>query len=303
MRAFRLREILLKASLLAAPACCLVDTIETPVHESRFAPREMFAAEIDACIDDDAACEALCDAAIRPFGWESCEITSTSPNGVMVTGSWTDSEPCAAGRRPRGFVEPARCSATAGDWLARTATLEAASVTAFARLVRSLVRLGAPRPLIADARRAIADELRHTRTVARLAHRLGGAPTAPIIEDRTEPSLVELARENAVEGQVAETFGALVATCQARTAADPHVRRAFVRIARDETRHAQLAHRLAPWLDARLSRSARASIAESRRRATSAIRGEFGLSPDARATLGIPAPTRLRTAAAQLFAA
>jgi hypothetical protein len=53
-------------------------------------------------------------------------------------------------------------------------------------------------------------------------------------------SLEELAVENAVEGCVRETYGALTAIWQARTAKDPSVAAAVRRIARDETRHAAL---------------------------------------------------------------
>ena len=50
--------------------------------------------------------------------------------------------------------------------------------------------------------------------------------------------LEAIAIENAVEGCVRESFGALLATWQAKTAGDARVRAAMKRIARDETRHA-----------------------------------------------------------------
>ena len=52
---------------------------------------------------------------------------------------------------------------------------------------------------------------------------------------------VEIARENAEEGCVRETFGALLAAHQAAYACDPEVREVMTRIAGDELRHAALA--------------------------------------------------------------
>jgi rubrerythrin len=201
-------------------------------------------------------------------------------------------------------VEPEQRSG-AGEWLARLATVEAASVTAFVRLARALERLSAPRSMIAAARRAIADEIVHARIVARLARSHGASPQNPEISEQAEPSLAQLAHENAVEGQVAETFGALIATCQAQHATDPEIRAVFSKIARDEARHAALAHRLAPWLERQLAPDERAAVVDARRSAVAAIAqsGDLGLSAADRELLGVPAPDRLRVAAAATFAA
>ena len=53
--------------------------------------------------------------------------------------------------------------------------------------------------------------------------------------------------ENAREGCVRETFGALIAMHQAERAGDPIIRRAMRRIAEEETRHAELAWEVASW--------------------------------------------------------
>jgi hypothetical protein len=119
-----------------------------------------------------------------------------------------------------------------------------------------------------------------------------------------EPTIAELARENAVEGQVAETFGALLATCQGQLATDPEVRSVFARIAIDEARHAELAHELAPWFDAQLDDETRAKVAAARSEATASIVAGFdaNVSEDDRAVLGIPDAAGLRAAAAHAFA-
>ena len=92
-----------------------------------------------------------------------------------------------------------------------------------------------------------------------LARRFGGAVDAPRVAARAVRSLEELAVENAAEGCARETFGALVATWQARAAGNPLVRGVMARIARDETRHADLAWAVDGWARGRLeSRRARA---------------------------------------------
>ncbi|HEY6460862.1 MAG TPA: ferritin-like domain-containing protein, partial [Polyangiaceae bacterium] len=148
---------------------------------------------------------------------------------------------CGTGRRPRGLrAGLARSSdgSVVGRWLARAAYLEAASVVAFDRLARELAAHGAPRSLQRAARRARGDEIRHARTVTRLAERSGAAVRRPRVAPPRKRSLEAVATENAVEGCVRETLGAALALAQARTAALPEVRRAMRSVARDEVRHA-----------------------------------------------------------------
>ncbi|MCY1008004.1 hypothetical protein OV079_21085 [Nannocystis pusilla] len=80
-------------------------------------------------------------------------------------------------------------------------------------------------------------------------------------------SLEALARENAVEGCVRETFGALVARYQASVAADEPLRRLFAAIAEDELDHAALAWDVATWLNGQLDEAARARAGGRGRRA------------------------------------
>jgi rubrerythrin len=73
-------------------------------------------------------------------------------------------------------------------------------------------------------------------------------------------SLEMLAIENAVEGCVRETFGALVASWQASHAEDSGVARALRSIAADETRHAALAWQIAKWAENKLDCDANARV-------------------------------------------
>jgi rubrerythrin len=91
---------------------------------------------------------------------------------------------------------------------------------------------------------------------------------------------------------VRETFGALQATYQAETAADPRVRRVMAQIAEDETRHAQLAWEIHAWLEPRLSDGQRAQVRAARVEALASLAADLdaGLSRDEYAALGDPTP-------------
>ena len=99
----------------------------------------------------------------------------------------------------------------------------------------------APPSLVAAAERAARDEIRHAAMVSRLAIEHGAQLTPPPRSVKRLPSLFELARENAVEGCVRETYGALVCMLQAEAAAEPRLRKQMAAIASDEARHAALA--------------------------------------------------------------
>jgi len=233
--------------------------------------RERFGAMIEACQIDGRGsdCTQLCREALEiadKYAVYECAVVDEEVDTALIEARYYVPTPdeCASGRRPDGLVEPRARDRSFGAWLARIATLEAASVTEFVRLARRLERLAAPRSLIDAARRAIVDELVHARLTSRLARRFGGRVEAPVIADAPEPDRFALALANALEGQVLESHGAVVAAHVATTARDPEVRATFRAIARDELDHARLAHRLAPWLEAPLPAIDRARIAAAR---------------------------------------
>jgi hypothetical protein len=198
-----------------------------------------------------------------------------------------------AGRRPEGLqavVSPVPCSEL-GVYFASAAHLEAASVHAFARFARELHALGAPEELVADAWRAALEEIAHTKMVGLIAERFGAEVPEPSIEAPPPRDAFAIALENAVEGCVRETYGALVAWYQAETALDPMVKNAMAQIAEDETRHADLSWRVAQWLEPQLSERERARIDTARSDAFNALRDELsaaGLSAAAAALIGLP---------------
>lgn len=207
---------------------------------------------------------------------------------LVATSNLKKSGACV-GRRPAGLV-PARVAGRGvAAELAASAHLESASVPAFERLAQELEALGA-RHLARSARRAALDERRHARVVGGLAARRGASAPAVALRAPRRRSLATIARENAVEGCVRETFGALVGLHQAEHAADLEVRAAMQKIARDEVRHAALAWRVAAWLDHRLTPGARRAVARARRRAVTDLARDLACTADAatRTTLGLP---------------
>jgi hypothetical protein len=216
----------------------------------------------------DAGCFATCGQACIAQNHPSNICTDQGTDGGLTT--TTCQVGCGVGRRPDGLRQE-HAGAGIGGYLAECAWLEAASVHAFTRLARELASLGAPRWLVAEARRAAKDEVRHARSMSRLA-RAHGARIPRVRVDRTRArSLEDIARENAVEGCVGETFGALVATWQATHATDPAVRRAMKRIAPDETRHAALSKAVAAFIEPKLSTAAMRRVEQARAEAARAL--------------------------------
>src|SRR5262249_15726922 len=120
------------------------------------------------------------------------------------------------GRMPEGLAARQGHERDAiANWLADVAYLEAASVDAFAILSQELQAHGAPSPLVRAAQRAGRDEVRHARVMGRLARAAGGRPTKPRVKRAGVRCVERMALENAVEGCVRETFGALLTPWQA----------------------------------------------------------------------------------------
>ena len=184
--------------------------------------------------------------------------------GTVTVGCY----PFCEGRRTRGMRTPTRTSSrTAGQYFAQCCHLEAVSVFAFARLQRELEAHGAPDALLVAARRARQDEVRHARIMRRLARRRGCEPERARVDPVAVRSLFEIALENAIEGCIRETFGAVSACVRAARAVDPDVRAALRSIAEDECAHAVLSWRIAAW-------ARRSLTSDERARVRDAMRGE-----------------------------
>ena len=196
----------------------------------------------------------------------------------------------AIGRMPPGL----RWAGTPVDevacWLAQAAHLEAASVVAFDILHRELLHHGAPASLLALVREAQEDEVRHARRVGAFAAALGADISEVEVEAVPLRSLEDIAIENAQEGLVRETWGAVAGMWQAQNAELPGLRALIEEVAEDEIRHAELSRILHAWLWERLDDDARTRVAAARLGAWQEMRA--GILADANPTrdraLGLP---------------
>jgi hypothetical protein len=200
-----------------------------------------------------------------------------------------------SGRRPLGLARLARVRAPnqLGARFARASHDEAASVAAFVRMRAELARHGAPSALVSAAERAARDEVRHARMMEAHARACGARVPSPRIRKKTAPRTLEaIARENAVEGCVAETMGALLARWQAAHARTPGLREDFAKIAADEARHAALSWAVARWAEDRLDDRARARVARARARAIERLRKDARRRSSSPVDLVLGAPSR-----------
>jgi hypothetical protein len=199
---------------------------------------------------------------------------------------------CATGRRPEGLADVAASDACdpVGAFFAAVAHLEAASVFSFERLANELDALGAPPSLIGAAWESREDEVSHARMTTKIAKKHGGTPADVMVAPHAPRSAFAIALENATEGCVRETYGALLAHRQALGASDPTIRCMMQVIAEDETRHAGLAWDVAAWLEPQLSSDERELVNEARRRAIADLRVELAADPhpDLRTRAGMP---------------
>lgn len=230
---------------------------------------------------------------------------SVDPQGVEVVTCppvcYDQYTPVGCGRRPEGLaVLEGGSTGPLARYFEEAAHLEAASVDAFMRLARELRSHAAPESLIQAAQRAARDEIRHARAMSRLARRYGGVARAPERGPQHVRPLAEIAMENAVEGCVRETYGALVAWVQAACAQDPKVRKTLRVIAAEETQHAALAWELAQWVADKLTAAERTQVYAQAQRAVAQLRVDAASEPAAELVREVGVPTA--AAAARLLA-
>jgi hypothetical protein len=185
------------------------------------------------------------------------------------------------GRRPRGLkrLKHVTAKTRAGAYFAQMAHEESASVHAFRCMKQELLRFGAPVDLVNAATRAEREEIVHARLMSRHARAFGGVGVPARTKKTVQRSLEAMAIENAVEGCVNETFGALLMTWQAQHAASPDLRNTLARIARDETGHAALSQAVASWAESQLGERARMRVQRARARAVEKLRTQAARSP------------------------
>jgi hypothetical protein len=286
---------------LSAPltSCCVHDEIwHDRSTNLPYQPDAALAQLIDQCLQT-ADCEPLClhdwlDYSVNHYPdadgqVRNCKLTITKEDGRVLT--YEGLELCEAGRRPHGYaLVPCPATSRVGRYLAAQTALESASVRAFADLVADLIALGAPDELRTASIAAAADEIRHAQICARLARTRGAQITRELIAPAARRRLRDLAIDNAIEGCVRETFAAMVAAYQARTASDGDIRAAMEAIAPDEMRHAELAWEIHVWIIEALTPQERAEVSAAMAAAQSSLlaAAESTLTADERAALGLP---------------
>jgi hypothetical protein len=281
-------RLVLQGVLLASAPFALSDCSSTSsCPDNGYEPPVTSAAAIDASLANGGPlsatqCEQVCD-----FGETVVTCVRESAESVLC---FEYPFPCE-GRRPQGLQEAPRTTRSGFDChLADAAWLEAASVDAFRVLRRELRAHGAPRRLLRAASRSARDERRHARVTKAVARSFGVA-VALVQRDAPQPrSLSALALENAVEGCVRETWGALIAIRQGSRASERTIRAAMASIARDEIRHAELAWSIDAWLRPRLSADEQEQVSEARARAVAELSRdlETPLPQAERERLGLP---------------
>lgn len=140
---------------------------------------------------------------------------------------------------------PVRRRELAALWVRRGA-LEHAAVASFGRFALDLLALGAPDDLVQDAIRAIREEARHAKLAFAVAASLGDRGHEPgrlPIDVSLNTTCEEFVRRTVVEGCVAETIGTDLLKARAEATVSRSLRRILKRLAKDETRHADLGFR------------------------------------------------------------
>ena len=198
-------------------------------------------------------------------------------------------------------VAPELSSRLAAHWT-EIGLYEHASVASFARFILQLLAVGAPAALVADAQRALADEVEHARVCFALASLYQGTGVGPgalaQAGDAGATGLAEITAAVIREACVGETLSALEVRESAARAEDAGLRQVLAKIADDEQRHAELGWRFVQWALSQLDADGRARADEA---FTSAIAGaeleaerlagEVG-APELRAHGVIDAPLR-----------
>jgi hypothetical protein len=206
---------------------------------------------VDARGDDDGSSPASLvrpieggGAAGRPFMVDG--LARTAP--VARRSEWCERAAKATALAP---VAPEIRPRLAAAWT-NAGCMEHASIAAFARFVLQLLAVGAPPELVADAQRALADEVVHARLAFGLASAYAGVDVGPgklaVDESLGSCGLRDLVFSVFAEGCVGETIAALEAREACDYASDPAVGAVLRQIAEDETRHAELAWRTVAWI-------------------------------------------------------
>lgn len=192
----------------------------------------------------DPRCAMLCTGAgnpgITPGYCTGGPGTNSVTCGICGVGRFTDG-------LDAGACDTEDAALSFGAWLARGAKVEGIAAFAFDRLADELAVFGAPSSLVDQARVSAAHEREHCEAMSGLARRWGHDVSLVESQAFASRTLADIVIENAGEGCVRETLGAVVMAYQSQHAADSAVREALAKIAREEEEHSAWSWSLDAW--------------------------------------------------------
>jgi len=202
----------------------------------------------------EESCSTLCQVEMDYYDYLcSCNYEGENENGEQpITCEFTT---CAIKGRGHGNIQKGVTVIGSNNltrYVAKAYHAEASSVAAFLQLRSELQRYNVPLELLKRCLHAAKDEIKHARMIAALARK--NSAILPelsfgILPNRT---LFEITLDNAIEGCIYETYSALKAQYQVHHA-DARLIPILQTIARDETKHAQLAWDIHKHLIPRMS--------------------------------------------------
>lgn len=253
-----------------------------PVEVSVLIQADAFSESLSACLEDDLACETLCREVLLHHGllaaddiptFSRCEVRPEADlydvNMEYVVGYET-AMGCGVAQ-----VTPVPGQDPLATHFAAVTSMETESVFSFVRLARELRFYGAPSNLVERTMAAARDEIRHAVMSHELASRLGAQRVAPSLPSLSIRQIAVVGLEHVVSSCVQETFSALIATWQARSARDPEVRKLMAMISNDELGHAELADDVRVWLGGQLTAAERRRIDIAARQAAEELASEL----------------------------
>jgi hypothetical protein len=196
----------------------------------------------DACCYVFEDLDVSCATPGRPFRVDGQARTAASGSAA----DWSVETPLTL----RGLSRSQRRK-VAQHW-AEAGRAEHASVAAFSRFASELLALGAPAGLVAEATRAMADEIHHARLCFGIASAAAGTQLSvggiDVAGSLAEVTAERVLIDTILEGCVNETICAAQAEAALTHTTEPTVRAALSQIVEDEQRHATLAWKTVRWI-------------------------------------------------------
>ncbi len=271
-----------------APPRCDAGASDADVLDAQADALDAQADVLDAgipCSDRETVdCLRACANAGNFSSFDDCRLLSGQPGKVECT----THQYC--GRRPAGLLPLHHRETGLAAYLTEGAHLEAASIEAFHILARELALHDAPSSLVLAAKQAARDEARHARVMFALARREGAATTrvrAKALRGLPRArELEDVAIENAIEGCVRESYGALLALRQTKQTKNPKIHETIIKITKNKITHVArwASRRLSPSATKRVRRARAAAIRDLEREASAAV------DPETARAAGLPDP-------------